>query len=119
MKRHYNLVAANFYEFSLERPFLDSLNQASPNRILTHIFPFLRIAFGIPNHVIKKSAFPNFGPLRTHLSTQDQFQHPPPLLQAKLARSRYKYVQVIGHDNIPSYCDLLLLETAESEISKG
>ena len=54
------LLAANLYYFSLVRPFLDALHQSTSNRIATHVIPFLTIAFGIPDHVVKETTLPHF-----------------------------------------------------------
>ena len=75
--------AIDVNDFALVRPIFPAVNQACTNWISADIFPFLRVAFIVAQHVIEESFLPNLCVLSrpTRRFGQRLFQHSNPSAQ--------------------------------------
>ena len=84
----------------LERPFIRYPNQSRSHRILSNIIPFLRIAFAVPDDVIKRAALPNRDSAARDGGSYNAFQSSHPDSQIKIESAAGKQVNVVGHDHV-------------------
>ncbi len=107
-------------DLALIRPIFPAVNQACTNWISADIFPFLRVAFIVAQHVIEESFLPNLCVLSrpTRRFGQRLFQHSNPSAQNKSWSAADKQMDMVRHNHIAANCNTKLVRGALSKENK-
>ena len=91
----------------MPRPLIRLRNEACSNWILSHVLPFVRVAFAVANQMIEET----FLPMRQgdrNCAGQSTLEHPHPLPQREVQVPANEQMNVVGHDEVipdqPSGC---------------
>jgi hypothetical protein len=91
-------------------PIIGILNELRADWIVTHVIPFLCVAFVAAQHVVEESTLPDW--VRAFVADnrllEALLEHSRPSSQFEIVRSTDEQMNVIGHDDVATHRDVVI-----------